>query len=202
MEKIVWSTQTRKLKDLVPASYNPRKLSEKAYKDLRTSLEKFNLADLPSVNINNTVISGHQRLRVLTDMYGLEHEIEVRVPNRQLTEEEEKELNIRSNKNTGEWDWDTLANNFDADELLNWGFEEHELSYFGGDDKVEMDRDDLTKTMDSYLDGNVRQVVLYFSAEQYDDVIPRLEAVMQKENLPSHTDAFLKLLEFYENFKA
>ena len=44
-----------------------------------------------------------------------------------LTYEKERELNIRLNKNTGEWDMDNLANFFDMDELVEWGFDEDEL---------------------------------------------------------------------------
>ena len=41
-----------------------------------------------------------------------------------------EELNIRLNKNTGEWDWDILANDWEVDDLLAWGFTEEELSIF------------------------------------------------------------------------
>jgi DNA modification methylase len=48
-----------------------------------------------------------------------------------LSEEDEKELNIRLNANTGQWDWDELANNFELDDLNDWGLEvpnmKHEL---------------------------------------------------------------------------
>jgi len=51
----------------------------------------------------------------------------VRVPERELTEREAEELAIRLNKNTGDWDFDALANNFELDDLLNWGFDKKEL---------------------------------------------------------------------------
>jgi hypothetical protein len=35
----------------------------------------------------------------------------------------ERELNVRLNKNSGEWDWDKLANEFDMSDLVNWGFD-------------------------------------------------------------------------------
>jgi hypothetical protein len=44
-----------------------------------------------------------------------------------LSEEEFKEYNIRSNKNTGSWDFDILANTFDTSDLVEWGFDEKEL---------------------------------------------------------------------------
>jgi hypothetical protein len=46
-----------------------------------------------------------------------------------LSKEDEKELNIRLNKNTGEFDIDVLANNFEVDELKDWGFKDVELGF-------------------------------------------------------------------------
>ena len=45
-----------------------------------------------------------------------------------LTPDKERELNIRLNKNAGEWDWDILANQFDDADLIEWGFTEEELT--------------------------------------------------------------------------
>lgn len=39
-----------------------------------------------------------------------------------LSKEDEKELNVRLNKNTGEFDFDIMADNFDIEDLLEWGF--------------------------------------------------------------------------------
>ena len=44
------------------------------------------------------------------------------MPDHPLSEKEVEELNIRLNKNTGDWDWDVLANSWDPDELVEWGF--------------------------------------------------------------------------------
>ena len=56
-----------------------------------------------------------------------DHEIDVRVPDRELSIDESRELNVRLNKNVAGWDFDTLANNFELDDLLDWGFEKSEL---------------------------------------------------------------------------
>ena len=39
----------------------------------------------------------------------------------------ERELNIRLNKNNGQWNWDKLANEFDMSELIDWGFDAKDL---------------------------------------------------------------------------
>lgn len=197
-QEINFSNAKRKLKELVPAGYNPRKLSKKAHSDLEASLVKFGLAEVPVLNADNTIMAGHQCVMILSSLYGLDHEIDVRIPNRQLTEEEEREYNIRSNKNQGEWDWDIMANNFDVKDLLDWGFQEFELSFYE-QEEVKNDESDLTKSMDSYLDGNIRQIVLYFGQAEYEELIPKLDAIMAKEGLESYTDVFNKLLSTYED---
>jgi DNA modification methylase len=128
-ERITWTTQRRKLGDLVDWPRNPRSLTLKQAQDIEASLHKFGLADPPVINTDNVLIGGHQRKRILLIMrdFGADAEIDVRVPSRPLSEREVEELNIRLNKNTGSFDFDALANTFDTDDLLAWGFEAAEL---------------------------------------------------------------------------
>ena len=131
LDSLVWTTEKRNVKDLVPLSVNPRRLTDKQRKDLETSLTKFNLVEIPAINVDNTIIAGHQRLAILVALGRGEEPIDVRVPSRMLTESEVKEYCIRSNKNTGEWDVDTLKENFDLQELLGWGFSQDEFRELG-----------------------------------------------------------------------
>ena len=108
---------------LQPASYNPRQISTKQYKDLKESIRKFGVVDPIIINKDMTVIGGHQRLKVCKDLKHTEIDCVVL----DLTKEEERELNIRLNKNTGTFDMDILANEFDIDELKDWGFLEKDL---------------------------------------------------------------------------
>jgi|TARA_R100000479_G_scaffold153665_1_gene89606 site-specific DNA-methyltransferase (adenine-specific) len=114
-----------KLEELKLAEYNPRKMSDKQYKDLKASLEKFGLVDPIIINSDNTVVGGHQRLRIMREL-GAEYVPTVRV---NLSKQDEMELNIRLNKNSGEFDLDVLANNFEVDELKDWGFKDIELGF-------------------------------------------------------------------------
>jgi len=113
-----------KINKLQPASYNPRQISTKQYKDLKESIEKFDLVDPIIVNKNgNVVIGGHQRLKVCKELKHTEIDCVVL----DLTKEEERELNIRLNKSGGEFDLDILANEFEIEELKDWGFKEIDL---------------------------------------------------------------------------
>jgi len=121
---IKWSNETRNIETLNEAPYNPRKMSRKQAKDLKTSLDKFSLVDPVIINLDGTIIGGHMRVKVLKkDGIGT---VEVRVPDRQLTPAEEKELNLRLNRNVGDWDWDLLAA-FDKNELIDFGFDDKDI---------------------------------------------------------------------------
>ena len=127
MAKINWTLRSFQLDELTDYYKNPRSLTEKEFKQLKTSLDKFGMIDKPIVNADSlhTIIGGHQRKHVL-EASGVK-EIECWIPDRELSDKEVEELNIRLNKNTGSWDFDTLANEFELDDLLEWGFSEKEL---------------------------------------------------------------------------
>ena len=126
MDKIIWHTEKRKILELIPYKGNPRQLTEQQAKDLTKSLEKFNLAEIPAINSNNKILAGNQRVKILQLLGRGEEIIDVRMPSRELSLEEESEYLIRSNKNTGEWDFDALAS-FDENLLKDCGFDSTEL---------------------------------------------------------------------------
>lgn len=129
MTDIKWTTEKRLIKDLHPFPNNPRRMTEKQAQDLINSLNKFNLAEIPAINTDNTILAGNMRIQALIKLGRGGEEIDVRVPSRALTEAEATEYNLRSNKNTGEFDFDLLAN---IDEVLlkEVGFESAELGNF------------------------------------------------------------------------
>ena len=136
---IEWHTETRKVDDLVPYDRNPRTLSEKQRKDLEASITKFSLAEIPAINTDNTIVAGHARLKVMQLLGRGQEEIDVRVPNRALTKKEFEEYLLRSNKNTGSWDYELLKG-FDTSFLLDIGFDDGDLSDIW-DDVLEIDDD-------------------------------------------------------------
>ena len=107
-----WHNEKRKVKDLVPYEYNPRILTEEKKKLLIKSIDKFNLAEIPAINTDNKIIAGHQRIKILMELRRGDELIDVRLPNRKLTEEEFKQYNITSNVSVGYWDVDVLEEFF------------------------------------------------------------------------------------------
>lgn len=120
----------RKISELKKAEYNPRNLTDKQRKDLRASLKEFGMVNPIIINKNrkrkDVIIGGHQRCDVWEE---LGHDT---IPcfAVDLTLERERELNIRLNKNGGEFNLDLLKEHFDQNELLNYGFEDFELGVF------------------------------------------------------------------------
>ena len=122
---IQWHIETRKIKSLKPHQKNPRKLSKHDAEHLKVSLEKFGLIDKPIITKAGVIIGGHQRVELLKKMG--RKEIDCWVCDEEMGDKDIDELNIKLNRATGKWDWDILANDWEDQELLEWGFEITEL---------------------------------------------------------------------------
>ncbi|QGH73019.1 MAG: adenine specific methyltransferase [Siphoviridae sp. ctCJE6] len=146
-----WLNEIRKVSDLVPAEYNPRKISAKDKKSLKDSLSRFSVADPIIINKNNRIIGGHQRITALIEE-GVQ-EVEVRVPERELTADEEKELNLRLNRNQGEWDFDKLEF-FGPDMIRDVGFSGFEIDKIF---EVKEDDFDVEKEYQSIIEPVARR---------------------------------------------
>lgn len=116
-----WHTETRKISELKNWESNPRVISEESYKELKESIGSLGNFEPLVINIDGTVLAGNQRLRVHKERG--DEEVEVSVPERELTEEEIKKIGIISNRHSGEWDMDKLANEFE-DILEELGFDD------------------------------------------------------------------------------
>ena len=162
--------------DIIFAEYNPRELTQIQHQDLKDSITRFGLVDPLIVNTHkerkNILVGGHQRLRIVKELgYKDVPCVEVN-----LTPNKERELNVRLNKNTGQWDWDALANHFDVGELLEWGFSEDDLQFYDpeplpgliDDDDVPEVEEAVTQSGDMWLLGEHR--VLCGDATKKEDV--------------------------------
>ena len=116
-----WHTETRKISELKNWESNPRVISEESYKELKESIGSLGNFEPLVINVDGTVLAGNQRLRVAKEKG--DKEVEVSVPERELTEEEVKKIGIISNRHSGEWDMDKLANEFE-DILEELGFDD------------------------------------------------------------------------------
>jgi hypothetical protein len=161
MKTLQWKIEKRKVKDLLPADYNPRKMTEEEEKDLKASIDEFGAVIPVVVNVGkrkNILVGGHQRSKLYAEK-GIE-EIDVMVPSRELTEEEEKKLNLRLNKNTGSWDFNKLAT-MDLTLLLEVGF---------GDDDLQVLFDDVEMIDDEFMSRSAGEVDVQTSKVKAGDI--------------------------------
>tara|TARA_R110002012_G_C11455055_1_gene592160 strand:- start:47 stop:553 length:507 start_codon:yes stop_codon:yes gene_type:complete len=151
------------LSKLKPATYNPRQITKKQVKDLMASIEKFGIIDPLIINSDFTIVGGHQRFAILNEASKrVDWEDPPKVPCviLDLSKEDERELNIRLNKNTGDWDFDILGNEFEIQELKEWGFKEIELGL--NIDKIKQEEDIATIT--------IKEADLIKAQELYNDL--------------------------------
>ncbi len=112
---------------LLPAAYNPRKWEEAAISKLTDSIKRFGIIDPLIVNSasgrENVIIGGHFRYEVAKRLR-IEKVpvVYVNIPDIK----KEKELNLRLNRNTGDWDYNLLKS-FDIGLLLDVGFDDSDL---------------------------------------------------------------------------
>ena len=142
-KEIVWHVEKRKVAELKPHPDNARIFTEKGMQDLKRSINSIGMAQPINITPDGVVLSGHARLMALQEK-GVE-EVDVYIPNRELTAKEQQEVLIRMNANiAGIFDWDKAANIFEMDDLTDWGCEIPDL-------KVE-DEDDDTKEDEKIID--------------------------------------------------
>ncbi len=179
--------------DIKPADYNPREITKKQYAEIKESIGKFGLVDPLIVNIHkdrkNILVGGHQRLQVIKDM-GLKTAPTVEV---NLDIKQEQELNVRLNKNQGQWNFDSLANFFDVDNLVDWGFDSKELNFSNVDlnDTVSAVDDSFEGGGDDFLPSQVRMVQLFLSSETEPLFRTQIEKLKQVYNSENITDAVM-----------
>ena len=174
--------ESKLIKDLKPATYNPRQISTKQYNDLKASVKKFGLVDPIIINQNgNVVVGGHQRLKICKELKHVEIDCVVL----DLTKEQERELNIRLNKSGGEFDMDILANEFDVENLVDWGFKHVELGL--NIDKIDENYTRKIKTP-HYEPRNIKPELSKLVDERKQK---ELLKKIQKSNVDNETKEFL-----------
>lgn len=161
-KKLLWKTEQRKVKDLLDHPNNPRTLSKKSHADLLKSFEEFDYVEIAAIDADNTIVAGHQRIHVMLELGWDEKEIDVRVPNRKLTTKEQRKYLLLSNKVTGDFDYDILANQFEVEELYDAGFEEKDLLGYIEDmaEDEDLDEKEYDESLTDGLDLQVKFVIV------------------------------------------
>jgi DNA modification methylase len=136
-------TKQTKLSEIKPNPNNPRVIKDHKFAQLVKSIQDFPemLQIRPIVvNAEMVVLGGNMRLKACKEA-GLK-EVPVIFAD-SLTEEQQKEFIIKDNVGFGEWNWDQLANEWDAEELSEWGLD---IPAFETDEVLEAEEDDFDAT--------------------------------------------------------
>jgi ParB-like chromosome segregation protein Spo0J len=111
------------INEIKPNPNNPRLIKDHKFKQLVKSIQDFpQMLELRPIVIdeNNMVLGGNMRLKACIEA-GLTDVPVIHANN--LSEEKKKEFIVKDNVGYGEWDWDDLANNWDVEELTEWGLD-------------------------------------------------------------------------------
>ena len=176
---------------------NPRVIKdykfEKLVKSIKDFPEMLKLRPIV-VNENNIILGGNMRYRASVDA-GLQEVYIVQANN--LSEKQQEEFVIKDNSSFGEWDWDILANEWDIKELSDWGLDLPKI-YFDEDKEPEIDRDIFDQELDIYINAKVKQITLYFNADEYEQAVKDLTEIREKENIEDNTQVIRFLIEQYK----
>lgn len=147
------------INEIKPNPNNPRIIKDDKFKKLVKSIQDFpQMLELRPIVIdeNNVVLGGNMRLKACIEA-GLK-DVPVKQA-KELTEEQKKEFIVKDNVGYGEWDWDDLANNWNVEDLTEWGLDIPNFDVGGfADQNKELSLDDVSDSM---------TINLKFTEEEY-----------------------------------
>ena len=167
-------TETVKIALVKPNPNNPRIIKDDKFVKLVNSIKEFpKMLELRPIIVNDdmVVLGGNMRLKACKEA-GLK-EVPI-IKASELTEKEQKEFIIKDNVGFGEWDWDILANEWNAEKLEGWGLE---LPGF------DVDLDDLGEDF-SLPDGDkapFQQMTFTLADEQAEQIKNAIDDVKKTE---------------------
>jgi DNA modification methylase len=140
--KITWM-QTISISQIKSNPNNPRIIKDDKFAKLVKSIKEFpEMLNLRPIVVNSDmiVLGGNMRLKACKEA-GLKEVPVIKADD--LTEEQQKQFIIKDNVGFGEWDWDVLANEWDSEELTEWGLD---IPNFDVNDLGEAEEDDFDTT--------------------------------------------------------
>jgi DNA modification methylase len=115
-----------KLSSIKPNPSNPRIIKDEKFEKLKQSIKDFpQMMELRPmiVDESNTLLGGNMRFKALQDLGYKEIPDNWIKKASELTEEQKKEFIIKDNVGFGEWEWEQLANEWDVEQLTEWGLD-------------------------------------------------------------------------------
>jgi len=111
-----------KINDIKGNPNNPRIIKDDKFKKLVESIKAFpEMVNVRPIVVNKDmiVLGGNMRLKAMKEAGWKEAPIQIV----DWDEQKQKEFIVKDNVGYGEWDWNDLANNWEAEELIEWGLD-------------------------------------------------------------------------------
>jgi len=163
---------------------NPRVIKDDKFKKLVKSIQDFpEMLELRPivVNVDGIVLGGNMRLKACKEA-GLK-EVPV-IKAEDLTEDQQKEFIIKDNVGFGEWDWENLSNNWNTDELKEWGLDVWEQP--AEVDYSLLDEEDLSEQLSDMAGGVKKAIQIEFEPDHYDEAYELVKFWREKEAYVGH----------------
>ena len=146
---------------------NPRLIKDDKFHKLVTSIKEFpKMLEIRPIVVNEDmiVLGGNMRLKACKEA-GLKEVPVIKASD--LTEDEQRQFIIKDNVSGGEWDFEMLANEWDVDELSDWGLD---VPTFATDvDYSILDDEDLSEQLEDMQNGVKKAIQIEFEAEHYEE---------------------------------
>lgn len=169
---------------------NPRLIKDDKFKKLVKSIQDFpEMLEIRPIVVNSdmVILGGNMRYKACKEA-GLK-EIPIIVAD-SLTEEQQREFLIKDNTSGGEWDWEMLANEWDSEQLEDWGL--HVPNWSAGIDENNMTDNDVDIEEEfnpiGTMDGKQRVVFLFNGSEEAESYLNSLKVEYKKMNMAWQVD--------------
>lgn len=168
----------KKISEIKVNPNNPRLIKDDKFKKLVKSIQEFpemlNIRPIV-VNTDMVILGGNMRYKACVEA-GLKT-IPVIVVD--LSEDKQKEFLIKDNVSGGEWDWDILANEWNTEELKEWGLDVWQTPV--DVDYSILDDDDVSDELDGMLKGVKKAIQIEFENEHYEEAMELVRFWRNKE---------------------
>jgi ParB-like chromosome segregation protein Spo0J len=161
-------TITVKISEVKSNPNNPRIIKDDKFKKLVASIQELpQMLQLRPIVVNEdmVVLGGNMRLKACKEA-GLKEVPIIKATD--LSEEQQRAFIIKDNVGFGEWDWDALANEWDAELLTEWGLDvwkaPAEVDY-----SILDEADDLDDLISDMANGVKKAIQIEFEAEHYEE---------------------------------
>lgn len=152
--------------DLKANPNNPRIIKDDKFYKLVESIRNFpEMLEARPIVVNSDmiVLGGNMRLKALIEAGVKEAPVEVV----QWDEDKQRQFIIKDNIGFGEWDWNELANTWDAIELSDWGLDVPQIV-----DDVDysiLDEEDVADQLNEMSNGVKKAIQIEFETEHYEE---------------------------------